>query len=330
MNINKLFKIKNGIKSTDVTIYSVPILDSIPFLRPAKLQQRTISGWVLKSELKKENIFPKESLFVSTNGEGSHSYSYVSQFEFACNTDVSVLTPRDNMSLNEKIYYALCITNNRYKFSYGRKPKGNKLKQLKLPTEIPKWVNNTTISNKENVLLKNIKQKNNVLELNHSEWQSFGIGNLFTIETTKGTTTDVLKKGHDVPYIAAKKGDNGLSMICSRNGNKQFISKGNCIVFIQLGQGSAGYSLYQRNDFIGMNGKTACGYNNNLNKYNGLFIVSILDLERPKFSFGRSWTGDRLISTSIKLPTKEINGKYEPDWKFMENYIKSLRYSKSI
>ena len=116
-------------------------------------------------------------------------------------------------------------------------------------------------------------------------------------------------------------------MMCAKNENEQFISKGNCIVFIQLGAGSAGYTTYQENDFIGMSGKTSCGYNNNINKYNGLFLVTILDQERPKYSFGRSWTGDRLISTKVKLPADK-NGN--PDWKFMEEYIKTLPYSANL
>ncbi len=164
--------------------------------------------------------------------------------------------------------------------------------------------------------------------LDINKWQYFDIKDIFpTIEQTKGTTTNELVKGNEIPYIAAKKTLNGLEMMCSKDDNKRFISKGNCIIFIQLGAGSAGYATYQEDDFIGMSGKTSCGYNDNLNKYNGLFLVTILDQERPKFSFGRSWTGDRLRFTKIKLPIDK-NGK--PDWQFMEEYIKSLPYSSNI
>jgi type I restriction-modification system DNA methylase subunit len=168
----------------------------------------------------------------------------------------------------------------------------------------------------------------NKINLNVKDWQFHQIGNLFPIiEPTKGTTTNELTKGDEIPYIAAKKDSNGLDMMCSLEDNKQFISRGNCIVFIQLGAGSAGYTLYQEKDFIGMNGKTSCGYNDKLNKYNALFLVTILDQERSKFSFGRSWTGNRLTSTKIKLPATPQG---EPDWDFMESYIKSLPYSSSL
>ena len=54
-------------------------------------------------------------------------------------------------------------------------------------------------------------------------------------------------------------------------------------------------------------------------------------LERQKYNFGRSWTGDRLLETVVKLPAKENKSKeYVPDWIFMENYIKNLPYGDLI
>lgn len=140
MKLEDLFEIRNGVVSSGLSITANPAEGRIPYLRPASTQQRTISGWVLETELGKKNIYPEDTLFVSTNGEGSHSYSYVSRFRFACNSDVSVLLPKRELTLNEKVYYARCITMNRYKFSYGRKPKGDRLRQIELPDTIPEWV----------------------------------------------------------------------------------------------------------------------------------------------------------------------------------------------
>lgn len=140
MKLEDLFDVRNGIVSSGLSISPTPAANHVPYLRPASTQQRTISGWVPESEVGSKNIYPEGTLFVSTNGEGSHSYSYVSRFKFACNSDVSVLLPKREMTLNEKVYYARCITMNRYKFSYGRKPKGDRLKQIELPDTVPAWV----------------------------------------------------------------------------------------------------------------------------------------------------------------------------------------------
>ncbi len=72
------------------------------------------------------------------------------------------------------------------------------------------------------------------------------------------------------------------------------------------------------------------GYSDKLNKYNALFLVSIFDRERPKFSFGRKWR-PHLKKTKVKLPAViEKNGKFMPDWEYMEQYIKMLPYGDVI
>lgn len=145
MRLDSLFHVKNGIASSGLTILSKPEEGFVPFVRPASTQKRTVAGWISKSAVSAKNIYPKDSLFVSTNGVGSHSYSYVSDFEFVPNSDVSVLIPKVKMTIQEKVFYAQCIIANRYKFSYGRKPKGNRLKKIELPNKIPEWVNDVDI-----------------------------------------------------------------------------------------------------------------------------------------------------------------------------------------
>ncbi|MCZ9990027.1 hypothetical protein OFR29_09340 [Brachyspira hyodysenteriae] len=67
-----------------------------------------------------------------------------------------------------------------------------------------------------------------------------------------------------------------------------------------------------------------------LNKYIALFLVTVISKEKYRFNYGRKWGITRMEKTTIKLPAKFINDKYEPDWEYMENYIKSLPYSSSI
>ncbi len=163
-------------------------------------------------------------------------------------------------------------------------------------------------------------------KLDVKQWKSFTIKDLFgKIIPAKGETTDQLEEGSDLVYIGAKKENNGVKAEVEYD--KKYISEGNSIVFINLGQGSAGFTTYQPYDFIGMNGKISLGKFEHLNQYIGVFLVTILDKERFRYSFGRSWTGDRLLNTQIKLPV-DVNGK--PDWSFMETYIKSLPYGNMI
>lgn len=131
--ISRLFKVVNGIAATELIEKNEPFENSVMYVRPASTHLRTLRSFISKDGVDSKKIFPKCTLFVSTNGEGSHSYSYVSTSEFVPNSDVSVLIPKKEMSLEVKLFYARCITANRYLFSYGRKPKGNKLKAIKVP-----------------------------------------------------------------------------------------------------------------------------------------------------------------------------------------------------
>lgn len=140
MKLDDLFEVKNGLASSAVEVLRAPIGDVVPYIRPASTQQRTVAGWVAKNSVAANHLYPAGTIFVSTDGEGSHTYSYVSKFTFVPNSNVSVLLPKREMTLNEKVFYARCITMNRYKFSYGRKPKGDRLKQIELPDTAPSWV----------------------------------------------------------------------------------------------------------------------------------------------------------------------------------------------
>jgi len=136
--LTDLFEIKNGIAATGLNIKENRFKGCIAYIRPASTNARVIRGFLDCSVIDKKHVYSTGSLFVSTNGEGSHSYSYVSIEDFVPNSDVSVLIPKKKMSLELKLYYAKCIASNRYLFSYGRKPKGKRLAGLMLPnpTEI--------------------------------------------------------------------------------------------------------------------------------------------------------------------------------------------------
>jgi len=139
--LSEIFDVKNGLASSNVEVLESPeSLADIRYIRPSQTYEGSIAGYVDKTFIDDKYIYPDNTLYVSTDGQGSHTYSYVSSFEFIPNSNVSVLIPKREMSVQEKIYYALCISSNRYKFSYGRKPKGDRLKDISLPLYPPEYV----------------------------------------------------------------------------------------------------------------------------------------------------------------------------------------------
>lgn len=214
-----------------------------------------------------------------------------------------------------------------YLYSYGRARILEKLKMetIKLPTkdneidwkfmeDYIKSINHTPITTKN--------QKCQLFPLETKSWQEFKITDIFTRFEHGKAHDNLLDDGNDLVYIGAKKDDNGVMRRCGNNA--ELSHKGNCIIFICNGQGSVGYTLYMNKPFIATT-DVRIGYCEELNKYTGLFLVSILDKERIKYSFGRKW-GPHLKNTIIKLPAKDNR----PDWDYMEKYIKSLPYGDRI
>lgn len=174
------------------------------------------------------------------------------------------------------------------------------------------------------------------MNLNVNEWEEFTTSKLFYDMQNGKANQQMLEDGNECFYVGAKKDDNGVMLHCLKD--ESLITKGNCIIFICNGQGSVGYANYMDVDFIGTTDIVA-GYNDNLNEYTGLFLATIYSQERPKYSFGRKWK-THLADTKINLPIqhnadgtpfidadkKYSDDGYIPDWKFMEDYIKSLKH----
>lgn len=182
----------------------------------------------------------------------------------------------------------------------------------------------------------------NIQKLKISNWKEFYISRtytqsgLFEIENCKCGSAGNLDDGNDINYIGAKKNNNGVMRRVVRV--ESLVSKGNGIMFICDGEGSVGYTNYMDEDFIGST-TTSIGYDEALNPYVALFLVTILDKEKFKYSYGRKYR-THINEAIIKLPIQrnlkgdpiiDASKKYSkegyiPDWTFMENYIKALPY----
>ena len=174
-------------------------------------------------------------------------------------------------------------------------------------------------------MFKTAKTQNALLQgFNVDEWKEFALPDIFTtIESCKCSKASDLIDGNDVYYLGAKKKDS--CVIKKVSSVPELITKGKCIAFICDGDGSVGYANYVPFDeFIGTT-NLAVGYYPEINIFNALFLVAVLDLQRAKYSFGRKYKR-RLKTTTIKLPAKGA----KPDWVWMEEYIKALPYGDRI
>lgn len=123
-------------------------------------------------------------------------------------------------------------------------------------------------------------------------------------------------------YISRTEQNNGVSM-CIQRQDYAGLEKANAIT---IGDTTATI-FFQAHDFI--TGPHMIVVRADwLNVYNALFIITILNQEKYRYPvFGRAYTKDLVKNTKVYLP---IDEEGNPDYKFMENYIKSLPFSKKI
>lgn len=171
---------------------------------------------------------------------------------------------------------------------------------------------------KIDALVKEVKQTR---KMDISRWKEFKIGGkdgLFECDTAK----QILKVDDgDFPYITRSAFNNGITRFVKKVDNK--INEGNCITI-----GAEGfYAFYQENPFMAGN-KIYVLRHKKLNKNNGLFICSVLNSIVEKYSYNNARILERIKDEIHKLP---MNKKGEPDWEYMENYIREyfLSYQKS-
>jgi hypothetical protein len=290
MKVKDLFDVKYGVNLELLTCETTTAADT----DGVNFVARTSNNNGVVAVVKKiEGVSPQAAGTLSCASGGSVLETFVQTKPYYSGRDLYVLTPKNEMSLSEKLYYCMCIKANAYKYSYGRQ--ANKtLKDIELPDTIPQWIYATKA-----IPITTTKTNANSPPLEMDKWNEFKVGDLFSrFETCKCSVARDLSDGDDCYYIGAKKNDNGIMRRVAYD--VDLITKGNCIVFICDGQGSVGYANYMNIDFIGSTTLTV-GYNESLNKYVGMFLVSVLDLERPKYSFGRKYR-TKLANTIIRLP----------------------------
>jgi restriction endonuclease S subunit len=164
------------------------------------------------------------------------------------------------------------------------------------------------------------------MELETQDWKEFRIGDLFDIQGTATTKIDTLAEEYGIgehPYITTQATNNGTAGYYN-----YYTENGNVLV---ADSAVVGYVSYQPKCFSASDHVEKLMPKFDMNKYNALFLVTILNCENCRYSYGRKFNQTNIKQTIIKLPAKSVTNEtgksiYEPDWQFMEDYIKSLRY----
>lgn len=286
--------------------------NSIRFISRTELNNG-VSAYVKRTD----GVVPNPAHTISVAVSGSVLSSFYQDKEYYSGRDLYYLVPERKMSKEEMIFYALCIKANKYKYNYGRA--ANKtLKDILLPAEMPADFKKITVDKISVPTDKKIISKQ--LDLGVGAWESFSLNDIFKITGSKTTSILELEEYGQgkYPYVTTQATNNGVEgfyNFYSENGN-----------VLTIDSAVLGYCSFQPLPFSASDHVEKLIPKFSMNKYVSLFLVTILNLEQYRYNYGRKCSQDRMNQMKIKLPAKDR----QPDFDFMENYIKSLSYSSSL
>lgn len=266
-------------------------------------------------------IKPYEKGLITVTLGGTYLLSsFVQPEPFYAAQNIKVLTPKQEMSFKQKVFYCYVIGKNRFRYTSHGREANKTLDEMLVPSRenIPSWVEETKVAEiDEKPVLSN-----NSINLDPKKWKSFPLKDLFEVKSSGDPQLMDLEEGGKTPYISSTKYDNGVASLvrlpASNNSNVLTINS----------NGSVGRTFYQPKDFlVSKTDVRILTPRLEINQYIGLFLTTVISNEKQFFDYGRKMGTARLKKLQIKLPsTPEGN----PDWKFMEDYIKSLPYSSNL
>lgn len=161
------------------------------------------------------------------------------------------------------------------------------------------------------------------MKLETTTWKEFRLGNLFTqmykAEAHIKGEYDFSDTPFDnsIKFISRTEENNGCDCYIL-NRDLTGIENGSAIV---IGDTTATCS-YQDAPFVCGDHMVVCR-GDWINTFTALFIITLLKQEKYKYSYGRAFKMRLIYDTLLKLPATATG---EPDWSYMERYIKGLNH----
>lgn len=282
-----------------------------------------------------KKIFKGNCICVTNNG--SVGYAYYQKNNFTCSHDVNPLYLK-NYKLNKYIamFLITSIEKQRVCFQYSRKWRPKRMKKSNILLPIKPNVNQpdyefmelyikekyirkkNKYNNYKEKVLKNLKYKK-IETLDEKKWGKFKLNEICHIYSGKDIYRSERIEG-ERPYITSTALNNGIKYFVS---NKNKTIDNNAISINR--NGSVGYAFYHKYKALYSNDCRKLKLKQNNNEFVALFLTNQIMQQKNKYNYGYKMGTARLKKQYIILP---INCKNEPDYEYMEQYIKNLMIKK--
>jgi len=159
-----------------------------------------------------------------------------------------------------------------------------------------------------------------IVSLQEKEWREFFISDICEIRAGKRLTKADMKEGNK-PFIGSSDSNNGITNFVSNTNNSEDFN----VLGVNY-NGSVVENFYHpykaifSDDVKRLSLKDIEG-----NEYLYLFIKNVILKQKSKYQYAYKFNEKRLKRQKILLP---VNDKEEPDYVYMEQYIKNIKVKK--
>ena len=261
------------------------------------------------------DIKSKYKHVISVPRTGSVCQAFYQNMDCCIDNNCLVLIPKKKLSIQEMIFFSMLIKKESYRYLYGRQVTPDRLGNTEIST-IPEWVYRMPV-------IKSIDSKPFLIQeinLHDRKWLPFRYDELFVVKKGKRIVNSQMRSGK-IPCVRPRESNNGVFKFIDIMPNH----KSNTITVNY--NGSVGEAFYQPVPYYALDDINILYPKFSLNVYIAMFLITLIKLEKYRYSYGRKWHKERMEKSIMRLP---IDVKGQPDWQLMEDYIKSLPYSSNL
>ncbi len=279
---------------------------------------------------------------ITVNYDGSVGEAFYQPDPFWALDDVNVLYPNNDnypdfhINKYNAMFLISIIMKEKFRYNYGRKWKLDRMNEaiMYLPVDKKEDPDFAYMEEYIKILFEKISFEKIVsdslskkdVKISIEKWKPFRYDNIFIVKKGKRLTKADMDDG-ETPFISATASNNGITNYIDAEPQHE----GNTITVNY--DGSVGEAFYQPDPFWALDDVNVLYPNNDnypdfhINKYNAMFLISIIMKEKFRYNYGRKWKLDRMNEAIMYLP---VDKKEDPDFAYMEEYIKSLKYSSNL
>lgn len=314
----------------ELEIQKYPTKDSISYVTRTE-PNNSVEAFVINNGL--EHIEDGNALVI---GDTTATVSY-QKYPFVAGDHIVVIRPQWLNELNG-LFFETILNKERFRYSYGRAFIKDLIKDTIL--YIPYKNDKPDFEAMEQIITNlhhkpiTTKNKNNSMKIEFENWRKFKVGNLFE-KRNVSKHSSIPDTDGNIPFISSTGLNNGVTAYVNED-----VLLGNCITVSTNG---GCFDCFYHNEPIAISTDVEILYSDFLNKEIAIFICTVLQQEKYKWSYGRKPKNNKVFETEILLPVQHIDNKivldkdkkyseegYIPDFEYMEKYIKSLPYGDKL